>query len=455
VSSNATATLPYFPSVANQSTGIILPGIAVAPPIPPPSGTTTTAARFANTTIRQIVKVSIGGEKVRLRLSNAFGSADLKVDALHVASWDPAACPEPLAPVPPATVSRGRACSNVVAGTDTPVPLNGSTSFVVPAGQEVYTDAVAFPTPAFGSVAVSVYFKDLTPALTTHGTGITSSYRVVGLPGTDGNLTSAKVFDAPTLKGTAALATSTNTVVLVGLDVLAPRKTRAIVAFGDSITDGSNSTPETTTRWSNFLARRLAELNGREKTPAAVSNAGISGNKVAMDNANAGFGISATRRFQRDVLSRSGITDVIVLEGINDIGQNTQYIESADNIIAAYRNLIQQAHATGVKIYFATITPIRTDVATAAGTYTGLFSQSQALFNVREPVRQAVNQWILTTNEHDGAIDFNRVASAPGLLNQLYAPYSLNLLTGGNDQLHPNSNGYEVMASAVDLKWFK
>jgi lysophospholipase L1-like esterase len=449
-------TLPYFPSIASQSTGIVLPGVAVSPPIVPPAGTTNSAARFVNATIRQNVKVSIGGTKIRLRLSNAFTPSDLKIDDLHVALWDSASCPNPLAPVAPAVVSRGPACSNIVPGTDAPVTLGGNRTFVVPAGQEVYTDPVDLAVSPLGDVAVSMYFKDLTPAVTTHSLGISSAFRVVGLPGTNGNFAGATMFDAATLAGNAALAVSTSTVAVVGIDVLTPSETRAVVAFGDSITDGANTTPETNTRWSNYLAQRLVDAHkGNGKLPPAVSNAGISGNKVVTDNATASFGISAVRRFQRDVLSRSGITDVIVLEGINDIGQSTTYTETADNLIAAYRTLIQQAHAAGLKIYFATMTPIRTDVATAAGVYTGLFSQSQTLFAAREPVREAVNQWILTSREHDGAIDFNSEMSAPGLLNQLYAPYSVNLLNGSNDQLHPDSNGYGVMGGAVNLGWFE
>ena len=460
VSATTTATLPYFPSVAAQTFGtapgnIIIPGVAVSPAIAPPAGTTSTGARFANTTIRQMVRVSVGGSKIRLRLSNAATPADLTVDDLHVALWNKAACPTPLPPVPPGTVSRGPACSNIVPGTDTPVTLGGSRSFVVPARSEVYTDPVDFTVGPLGEVAISLYFEGLTPPVTTHIFGFSSAYRVVGVEGTNGNFAGATVFDAATLQGTAALAVASNRVVITGIDVLAPSTTRGIIAVGDSITDGANSTIETNTRWNDYLAERLIEAHkGSGKLPPAVSNSGIGGNKVVTDNAAAAFGVSLLNRFDRDVLSRSGVTDLIVLEGVNDIGQSATYTEPAENIIAAYRTLIARAHAAGLKIYFATITPIRTEAATAAGVYTGAFSQSQAQFEQREPQRQAVNNWILTTNEHDGAIDFNAVMSAPGLLNQLYTPYSLNPLNGTNDQLHPNSTGFWVMASAIDLSWF-
>jgi lysophospholipase L1-like esterase len=278
---------------------------------------------------------------------------------------------------------------------------------------------------------------------------------VVGLPGANGNFVDATVFDAPTLGGRAALAVGTNRMVLDALDVLVPSTTRGIIAAGDSITDGANSTPDTHTRWSDVLAERLvaADTTSAGRMPPAVSHAGIGGNRVVTDAA-AQFGPNLVSRFERDVLSRSGVTDVIVLEGVNDIGQSATFTETTENIIAAYRTLIQRTHTRGLKIYFGTITPIRSDEATAAGTFGGLFSQSQVLFDQREPRRQAVKQWILTTREHDGAIDFNAALSARGVLNQIHAPYTLNPISGSNDQLHPNSTGYRAMANHVNLSWF-
>lgn len=452
-------TQAYFPSVAAQTFGtapgnIVIPGVALSPAIDPPAEATNTAARFVNTTIRQVVRLSAGGSQIRLRLSNIATPDELTIDDLHVARWNKDACPAPLAPVAPATTARGPACSNTVAGTDRAVTVGGARTIRIPAGGEVYTDPVALSVPSLGEVAVSMYFRNLTPPVTSHVFGATSAYRVVGLAGTDANFTAAEVFDRATIAGKAALAVGGNRLVVTGLDVVAPAATRGIVAAGDSITDGANSTPETNSRWSDFLAERMVLASQNPGAlPPAVSHAGIGGNRV-ITNAAAQFGTNLIDRFDRDVLSRSGITDVIVLEGINDIGQSPTFTETAENLIAAFRGLVQRAHGAGVKIYFGTIPPFRTDEATAAGTYTGAFSQSQALFETREPRRQAVNQWILTSREHDGAIDFNAALSAPGLLNQLHAPFSLNLMTGGNDQLHPNSNGYRAMAAAIDISWF-
>ena len=449
------AVSPYFPSIANQTTGITAPGVAVSPALTPPTGTSTTAAIFANATVRQFFKVSIDGTTVRLRLSNAFSPGDLTIDELHVALADRAACQPAAVPVAPATAARGPTCTNIVAATDRTVTVNGSTRFVIPRGQDLYTDPVALTVGPLADVAVSFYVRDPTPALTTHSLGAATAYYAVGLPGSTANYTAATALDTRTIGGQAALATSTSIVVATGIDVQAPQTTRAIVAFGDSITDGTNTVVDTSTRWSNLLAARFRDQSLASGTPrVAVSNAGISGNKVATDNATVSFGIAGVTRFRRDVLDRSGVTDVIVLEGINDIGQPATPA-SSDAIIAAYRNLIQQAHAANVRIYFATITPIRTDTATAAGTFGGLFTPTAAAFDLREPVRLAVNAWILSQTEADGVFDFNAAVSAPGRLNQLLAQNSVSLTNGSNDQLHPNAIGYQLMANAVDLARFR
>ena len=430
--------------------------MAVLPAVTPPAGTTTAAAIFANATVRQFFKVSIGGPTVRVRLSNAFGTSDLTIDELHVALADRSACAPPLAPVPPATAGRGPTCSNIIATSDRTLTLNGSKTIVVPKGQEITTDATALTVAPLTDVAVSFYVRNPTTPVTTHSLGLTTTYLVAGLPGSTANFAGSTVFNAAALNGTAALATASSSYVAVGVDVTAPASTRAIVAFGDSITDGQNIVTDTNTRWADQLAARFETRAQAEGRPhVAVSNAGISGNKVATDNATLSFGIAGTTRFKRDVLDRSGVTDVLVLEGINDIGQPAAPA-SSDSIIAAYRDLIRQAHAAGVRIYLATMTPIRTDTATSAGTYGGLFSPSAALFNLREPVRQAVNAWILSQTEADGAYDFNAAVSAPGKPNQMLAANSVSLTnSASNDQLHPNALGYQLMAGVILLNLYQ
>lgn len=450
----AGAAIPYFPSVVNQTTGITAPGVALSTSIAPPSGTTTTHGVYVNTTIRQNMYLSVGGDSVRLRLSNAYGNADLTVDETHVALFDKAACAVPPAPVAPATAAPGVTCTAIVASSDRVVTVGGNKSFVIPKGQEIYTDAVALSVPSLATATVSLYFKGPTPSLTTHLLAIGTTYYAVGLPGSDGNFTSKVAFDNATIAGTAALGTSTTTPVVTGIDVTPATRGRVVVAFGDSITDGFNTLNDANERWPNFLARRFAaqsQLDG--KPQVAVSQAGIGGNKVALDNANASFGIAGTTRFQNDVLSRSGVTDVIVLFGINDLTQSATPLPTA-SLIAGYRELIRQAHAANVKIYFATMTPIRTEVATAAGTYGGV-TNTPANFALREPPRQEVNNWILTSKEHDGAFDFNAAVSAPGLTNQLVLADNVSELTGVGDQLHPNGIGQKAMAASIDLATFR
>jgi lysophospholipase L1-like esterase len=449
-----TAAIPYFPSTANQTTGIAAPGVAVSPPISPPANSTTTQGVYANTTIRETMFISVGGESVRLRLSNFYGTADLTVDETHIALFDKAACTAPSPPVAPATASPGITCTNIVPSSDRTVTVGGNKTFVIAKGKEIYTDPVALSLPALSTVSVSLYFKNPTPSLTVHPQGITTTYLAVGLPGTDGNFTGAKAFDAGTIGGKAALATATTTPVVDGIDVIPAARGRVIIAFGDSITDGFNTLNDANERWANFLARRFAaqsQLDG--KPQVAVSQAGIGGNKVALDNANASQGVAGTTRFQNDVLSRSGVTDVIVLIGINDLTQSATPLPT-DSLIAAYRELIKQAHAANVRIYFATTTPIRTEVATAAGTYGGV-TGSPALFSLREPPREEANNWILTSKEHDGAFDFNGAVSAPGRYNQFVQAYNVSQLTGAGDQLHPNGIGQKLMADAVDISRFR
>jgi lysophospholipase L1-like esterase len=450
----AAAAIPYFPSVANQTTGIAPPGVAVAPALAPPANTTTTQGVYANTTIRENMFISVGGSTVRLRMSNFYGTADLTVDETHVALFDQAACTPPSPPVAPATATPGITCTSIVPASDRTITVGGNKTFVIPKGKEIYTDSVALSVPALSTLTVSLYFRNPTPSLTVHPQGITTSYFAVGLPGVVANYTGATAFNAATIGGKAALATSNTTPVVTGIDVVPAAKGRVIVAFGDSITDGFNTLNDANQRWANFLAHRFAaqsQLDG--KPQVAVSQAGIGGNKVALDNANASQGVAGTTRFQNDVLSRSGVTDVIVLIGINDLTQSATPLPT-DSLIAAYRELIRQAHAAKVRIFFATMTPIRTEVATAAGTYGGV-TGSAALFALREPPRLEANNWILTSKEHDGAFDFSGAVSAPGRPNQLQLSNNVSQLTGVGDQLHPNGIGQKLMADAVDLSLFR
>jgi lysophospholipase L1-like esterase len=216
--------------------------------------------------------------------------------------------------------------------------------------------------------------------------------------------------------------------LLARVEVAATRDTRAVVAFGDSITDGARSTANMNARWPDVLARRLAERRGAR---VAVLNAGISGNRVLGD----GAGVSALARFDKDVLMQTGVTHVIVMEGINDIGvARSNPSPSADDLIAGHRQLIARAHARGLKIYGATLTP-----------YEGAAYYSPE----GEAKRKALNDWIRTSGEYDGVIDFDAVTRDPA------APGRFAAFADSGDHLHPGDAGYKAMGEAVDLALFK
>jgi lysophospholipase L1-like esterase len=230
-----------------------------------------------------------------------------------------------------------------------------------------------------------------------------------------------------------------NWILLSRVDVVAPDATGAIVAFGDSITDGARSTADTNNRWPDHLARRLLGQGSK----MGVLNAGIGGNRVlseailpaGFDIRAVGAGMNALARFERHVLSQAGVTHVIVLEGINDIGGARQDpTPTAEDLIAGHRQLIEQAHARGLKIYGATLTPFW-----GAAYYT----------EVGEAKRQALNDWIRNGRGYDGVVDFDKATRDPNDPKKFLAAYD------SCDYLHPSDAGYKAMADAIDLTLFK
>jgi lysophospholipase L1-like esterase len=215
--------------------------------------------------------------------------------------------------------------------------------------------------------------------------------------------------------------------LLARVEVMAPANTMALVAFGDSITDGARATVDTNSRWPDVLARRLSARRGQA---VAVLNAGISGNRVLGD----GAGVSALARFDKDVLMQTGVTHVIVMEGINDIGiARANATPSAADLIAGHQQLIERARARGLRIYGATLTPFE-----GAAYYTA----------EGEAKRQALNEWIRTSKAYDGVIDFDRVTRDPNAPTKFLPAYD------SGDHLHPGDAGYKAMGEAVDLALF-
>jgi lysophospholipase L1-like esterase len=374
-----------------------------APPRPPPPAT------LSDQTLRQIVHTSIGGERVRVVLSNVYGTAPLDVGAGAVALRD--------------------GDSRLAAATIKPLTFDGKKAAAVLPGAVLVSDPVDMHLPPLADLAIDLYI--------TGDIGLGSS------PATTHNGASQTNYVSPRGNhvGEPAMTVEKQTGAwfnLARVEVAAPSGARAVVTFGDSITDGARSTPDTNNRWPDELARRLAGQKSGARVTAqsggarvAVLNAGISGNRVLGD----GAGISALARFDKDVLLQTGVTHVIVMEGINDIGlARSNPTPTADDLIAGHRQLIARAHARGLKIYGATLTPFE-----GAAYYTP----------EGEAKRQALNNWIRTSREYDGVIDFDAVTRDPA------APSKFLPAADSGDHLHPGDAGYKSMGDAVDLGLFK
>jgi lysophospholipase L1-like esterase len=280
----------------------------------------------------------------------------------------------------------------------------------------ILSDPVDLNAPPLADLAVSLYFPGETGPPTSHATGLHTTYIA------DGDLT-----------GQAAIpgdVTAQSYYVLAGIEVLAPADASLIVAFGDSITDGARSTPETNHAWPALLAARLAAK--KDTAHFAVANMGIGGNRLLRD----GTGVSALARFDRDVLSQSGVKWVVVLEGINDIGREastpTEAV-TADEVIGAYKQLIERAHTHGIKVIGATLLP-----------YEGAnYSRETG-----EAVRESANQWIRSSGAFDAVVDFEAATRDPNNPKHIRADFD------PGDHLHPNDAGYQAMADAFDLGIF-
>jgi lysophospholipase L1-like esterase len=360
------------------------------------------ARGFENRTIRNIVFTSVGGGPIRLELTNLFGTWPLLLSDVTVAVAGPGAA--------------------VVPGSIHQVTFGGSRWFQIPAGGQVLSDPVTMRVRPLQRLAVSVYLPGLTGPATFHSDAQQVSW--VSVHG-----------DHAADQGGGAFAARTSSwYYLSGLITRSPGTEGTVVAFGDSITDGVASAVGANARWPNDLARRLDALHG---PTLAVADEGIGGNRVLNDSLCCGA--SAEARFRRDVLDQPGVRDVIVLEGINDLGFSQMrphpvvdpvtYV-SAAQVIAGYRQLIAQAHARGLRIFGATLLPFA-----GAGYYTP----------AAEAKREAINQWIRTSGAFDGVVDFDAVMRDP------VDPLLLNPLYDSGDHLHPDDAGYRAMADAVDL----
>lgn len=409
-SSFAVADANNFDNRSNGSTRWV--GTWSTSPMPPEPGFGLTNLGFDNQTLRQIVRVSIGGKKVRVRFSNTFGVSPLVVGSASVAIPDSGA--------------------TVFENTIRQLSFSGQPSITIPPGARVLSDPVELTVPEHSDIAVTMHLPEETGPATWHSSSFQTSY--VSPAGDFSNNVDMPV-DSTTMSW----------FFMTGVEVRASRRDGAIVALGNSITDGTSSTPDTNSRWPNKLAERLSKLNkakrhGRKghgwksRRRMAVLNQGIAGNRVLNDV----ISVNASARFDRDVLTQAGATHVILLEGINDIGIpelgfEQQRVEASD-IIAGYRQLIDRAHTQGLKIIGATLTPFEGAIYyTPAG----------------EVKRQQVNEWIRTSGEFDAVIDFDRALRDPLNPSRFLPQYD------SGDNLHPSDAGYEAMANSIDLRLFR
>ncbi len=363
------------------------------------------AEDMTDATLRQVVRISIGGTRVRVRFSNAFGTSPLVIDAAHLAR---AASP---------------ASAAILPGSDRPLTFDGRPGVVVPAGADYWSDPVELSTPPLTSLTVSLHMPQAPDRQTGHPGSRATSYYVHGDHAADPDLPGARTIE--------------HWYALAGIEVEGAPGAAAIVALGDSITDGHGATTNGDDRWPDDLARRL------QADPAtrgvAVLNQGIGGNRLLQD----GLGPNALARFNRDVLAQSGVRAVILLEGINDLGTLTrdrpasaaEHDRLVQAMIAAYRQMIERAHAHGIKVIGATITP------DGGSDY---YHPDAA----NEADRQAVNRWIREPGHFDAVVDFDAVVRDPADPRRMLATFD------SGDHLHPSAAGYRAMAAAIPLRLF-
>jgi lysophospholipase L1-like esterase len=354
-------------------------------PAPPPD--------FNNVTVRQVVRIAAAADRLRIRFSNEFSERPLRLGAAHVALLaDDGA---------------------IVAGSDHALSFSGQSAITIPGNAPMLSDPIVWKLPALTKLAISVFIPEDT---------VPPAHRLMEYVSSAGNFSDAQRMPEMALVRSGALASE--------VEIVSPTARRVVVTLGDSITEGVGSTPNAFKGWPDRLAERLSE------NPAtrgwSVVNAGIGSNRLLHNNPGTG----ALARFDRDVLGVPGVSMVLMLEGINDIGYSqTTPAEavSADQIIEAFRQLIARARAHGIAMIAATITP---------------FEDSHYFDLHGEQMRQDVNRWIRTSGAFDGVVDFDAVLRDP-----VHPMQVLSALQRG-DHLHPNDAGYTAMGDAIDLKLF-
>jgi lysophospholipase L1-like esterase len=359
-----------------------------------------------NSTLRQIVHLSVGGSSIRVRVSNAFGMAPLHLLAVHVAR-----------PVSPAV-------SRIDPSSDRTVRFNEQADVLIPAGAEYTSDPLNYAVAAMSDLAITMQIEAAPGQETSHPGSRATSYLATGLPASAAELRGAQTIE--------------HWYFLSGVDVSASAHSSAVVALGDSITDGHGATTNGNDRWTDDLASRLQRSAPTNRI--AVLNQGIGGNHLLTD----GLGPNALARFDRDVLAQSGVRYLIVLEGINDLGMLTrttmasegQHEDLVRRMIGAYNQIIVRAHAHGIKVIGGTLLP-----------FMGTDFYHPTVSN--ESDRKILNAWIRAPGHFDAAIDFDAITADPALPDRLRTDYD------SGDHLHPSPRGYRAMADAIPLELFQ
>jgi lysophospholipase L1-like esterase len=354
-------------------------------------------APLSNSVLRQVVHVSLGGSQIRVQFSNLVGNGPVTINSAHVALCNAAPAVD----------------STIDTTTDKALAFSGKASVTIPAGMEIWSDSLAFTVGALGNVSITVAFGSVPSTLTGHAGSRTTSYQQT-------NSTNVS----------AASMTSAQTVVswyyISGMEVMASTSAKAIVAIGDSLTDGRGTDNDKNNRWTDDLEARLQANAGT--TNVAMMNQGIGATNLV-----GATGTSAQARFARDVLGQAGVRYVIVFDGVNDIGGGASFA----SMMPVYTSLISQAHAKGLLIYGATITPFGTNSYYTAA---------------HEAVRQQVNTFIKsTTSGFDGFLDFDAAVTNNGNPPALQTQYDTWAQTDG---LHLNPAGYQALANSVSLALF-
>ncbi|MEO8885732.1 MAG: SGNH/GDSL hydrolase family protein [Mucilaginibacter sp.] len=356
------------------------------------------APGLSNNTLRQIVCVSIGGKRLRLTFSNQFGKTPVTMKAVQIA------------------VSTGG--SGIDQSTAKTLKFNGKQEVTMEPGADIASDPVAFDLKPRMEVAITISYGETSATMTGHTGSFTTSYLLAGehaAPNDDFK-------DGVTTK---------HWYTIKGIDVEASKSAGAVVVFGDSITDGNGSGTNKQDRWPDIL--EMALLKNPATQQVGVLNMGIGGNCVLTP----GFGPAGLDRFDREVIQQAGIRWLVIFEGINDLGatrDSTRAAEVANNLIAAYDKMITKAHAKGIKVYGATITPVK---------------KSFYYLSYRDAARNTVNKWIRTSGHFDAVIDFDKAIRNPDD-EAMILPANQS-----GDYLHPSELGYQIMGETVDLSLFK